>query len=338
MASLFFRLYQQNSEGRVKKMQYLKLEDEIGYSKKRYEIRRKIEDMFINEGFVQVEPSIFEDFDKFTYLNKKIKKESMVKVISGGSEVLVLRPDITTNIIKSLIPRWQEDLKLKLFYSSTVYRSNNISDVKEIRQMGVEDLGESSLKADKDVILLALKVLKSLNGKFILEISSSKYINGLLKETDAEENAKKQLKDLIYRKNRYELTNHMEGLNLSKEIHDTLADITDLQGSIKAVEDKAKQYYSNDEMKEALKELKELNEFIEREGYGNFVHYDMSMVTEMDYYDGLIFKGYLPNFYKDIISGGRYDSFTEAFGSKVPAIGFCIDIDELTEIKFEEGQ
>ena len=34
----------------------------------------------------------------------------MVKVIGGGSEVFILRPDITTSIIKSLIPRWQKDL------------------------------------------------------------------------------------------------------------------------------------------------------------------------------------------------------------------------------------
>lgn len=319
-------------------MQYLRIEDEIGYSKKRSEIRRRIEDMFLNEGFIQIEPSAFEDFSKYTLLNKKIKKESMVKVISGGSDVLILRPDITTNIIKSLIPRWQDGLKLKLFYSSTVFRSNEASSVREIRQMGAEYLGEASLKADKDVILLALRALKNFNSKFILEVSSSKYINGLLKEISIGESCEKELKDLIYRKNRYELINYMEDMKLSKELYDTLANIMDLQGSIEAVEAAARQYCLNDEMEEALEELKALNDFIEKEGGKRYVHYDLSMVTELDYYDGLIFKGYLPNSYTAIISGGRYDSFTEAFGKKVPAIGFSIDIDELTEIKFEEAQ
>ncbi|MDD2482421.1 MAG: ATP phosphoribosyltransferase regulatory subunit [Lutispora sp.] len=319
-------------------MQYLRIEDEINYSRKRYEIRRKIEDMFIAEGFVHIEPSVFEDFDKFTSLNKRAKKESMVKVISGGSDVLILRPDITTNLIKGLIPRWQNNLKLKLFYSSTIFRSNDASNVKEIRQMGVEYLGEASLKADKEVVLIALRVLKNFNDKFILEMSSSKYIHGLLKEIDVDESGEKEVKDLIYRKNRYELLNYMEGLNLSEKIYDTLANLMDLQGSIEAVEASARKYYLNDEMEEAIAELKELNDFIVKEGYKNYVHYDLSMVTELDYYDGLIFKGYLPNSYTAIISGGRYDSFTEVFGKKVPAIGFCIDIDELTEIKFEEAK
>lgn len=319
-------------------MQYLRIEDEIGYSRKRYEIRKKIEDMFLNEGYFQIEPSIFEDFDRFTYLNKRIRKESMVKVIGGSSEVLILRPDITTSIIKSLIPRWQEGLKVKLFYNSSIYRNQEIANVKEIRQMGIEYLGEESLKADKEVILLALKVLNSFDHRFILEMSNSKYINGLLKEIDIEENDRKHIKDLIYRKNRHELASYIRTLNVPKSIFDTLANITDLQGDIETVEAKSKLYHLNDEMKQALDEIKVLNELIEEKGYKSNVQVDMSMVTELDYYDSLIFKGYLPDSYKDIISGGRYDSFTKVFGEKVSAIGFCIDVDELTEIKYEEVQ
>jgi ATP phosphoribosyltransferase regulatory subunit len=167
-------------------------------------------------------------------------------------------------------------------------------------------------------------------------MSSSKYINGLFNKIDAEENVKKQLKNLIYRKNRYELMSFIEDLNLSKDIYDILANIMDFQGSIEAVEYKIKQYYMNQEMEEALCEIKSLNEVIESEGYKDKIQVDMSMITELDYYDGLIFKGYLPNSYKAIINGGRYDSFTKMFGNKVPAIGFCIDIDELTEMKSKE--
>ena len=261
-----------------------------------------------------MEPPTFEDFDRYTYLNKRLTRESMVKVIGGGSEVFILRPDITTSIIKSLIPRWQKDLKLKLFYNSTVYRNQESESVKEIKQMGVEYLGEDSLKADKEVILLALKILNELNDMFILEMSSSKYINGLFNKIDAEENVKKQLKNLIYRKNRYELMSFIEDLNLSKDIYDILANIMDFQGSIEAVEYKIKQYYMNQEMEEALCEIKSLNEVIESEGYKDKIQVDMSMITELDYYDSLIFKRYLPNSYKAIINGGRYDSFTKMFG------------------------
>jgi len=319
-------------------MQYLKIEDEIGYFKKRYEIRKRIEDMFLSEGYVQIEPSIFEDYDMFEHVDKRLKKESLVKVIGGSSEVLILRPDITTNIIKNLIPRWQEGLKLKLFYNSSVYRNQEGVNIREIRQMGIENLGEDSLKADKEIILLALKILDSFDSRFILEMSNSKYINGLLKEMDVEENEKRHIKDLIYRKNRQELISYIGALNISKSITDALANIMDLQGSIESVKAKSRHYYMNDEMMEALDETKTICKLIEEKGYKNNVQVDMSMVTELDYYDGLIFKGYLPQSYKSIISGGRYDSFTRIFGKEVSAIGFSIDMDELTDINYEEEQ
>ena len=56
------------------------------------------------------------------------------------------------------------------------------------------------------------------------------------------------------------------------------------------------------------------------------------MITELDYYDGVIFKGYYPNSFKEIIKGGRYDSFTEYFGEKVSAIGFSVELDEIANI------
>ena len=85
-------------------------------------------------------------------------------------------------------------------------------------------------------------------------------------------------------------------------------------------------------MKLAIKDIEELNDYIDRLGYSKYIQYDLSMIMEFSYYDGLIFKGYYPNYYKDIICGGRYDRFTEKFGNRMPAIGFSLNIDELTEI------
>ena len=313
-------------------MEYLNIEDEIKYYARRYELKRKIEDMLLLKGYTHIEPSTFENYEKFISLNKKIKKESMVKVLNGGSDVLVLRPDSTTNIIKKLIPRWQEDTKLKLFYNSTVFRNNPNSNIREINQMGVEYFGEAPLKADREVLGLALDILNKFNGGFILEVSNSKYIRGLFEAINIDDEQEKHLKDFIYRKNKFELMDYIKTLNIEKGLHDCLSNILDLQGDILGIAKKAKGYYTNRAMEEALEELVILSNFIEEEGYSQYVHFDLSMVTELDYYDGIIFKGYYPNSFKDIISGGRYDSFTKDFGRLVSAIGFSLDLDELTEV------
>lgn len=317
-------------------MEYLNIEDEIKYYEKRYKLKRKIEDMLLLEDYIHIEPSTFESFEKFISLNKKIKKESMVKVLNGGSDILVLRPDNTTSIIKSLIPRWQDDTRLKLFYNSTVFRNSPNSNIREIRQMGVEYLGEIPQKADREVLALALDILNRFNGGFILEISNSKYIRGLFEAINIDEYEEKHLKDLIYRKNKFELFDYIKTLNIPNEIHDCLSNILSFQGDILKIANKAQSYYINETMEEALKELMALRDLIKKEGYSQYVHFDLSMITELDYYDGIIFKGYYPNSFKDIISGGRYDSFTEDFGKKVPAIGFSLDLDELTEVYCKE--
>lgn len=310
-------------------MEFLKIRDEINYSTQRYKTIRSLEDMFLSDGYIQIQPSTFEDWDKLIGLNKKIKKESTVKVLNGSSQVFILRPDITMNIIKNLIPRWEEELKLKLFYTSTIYRNKEESNIKEITQTGIEYLGEDSFKADRDVIGLALKVLKRFNDNFILEIGSSKYVDGILKELDLNESIQSQLKSLIYRKNKFELIDFIQSLSLPDDINKLLSNILDFQGNLEEIIYTANNFYMNEEMKKAVEELINLNEFIRENGYEKNIHFDLSMVTELDYYDGLIFKGYYSNCCKEIISGGRYDSLTEEFGKKVSAIGFSVNLDGL---------
>lgn len=287
---------------------------------------KMLEDMFLKEGFIQIQPSTFEQWDKFTEINKRIKKESTVKVLNNTSEVFILRSDITLNIIKNLIPRWEEDLKLKLFYTSTIYRNKDEANIKEIIQTGIEYLGENSFKGNRAVVGVALKVLKEFNDNFILEIGSSKYVNGILNELHLDENAENQLKNLIYRKNKFELINLIQTLNLPNEMYELLSNILTFQGNLTEIISMTKSFYTNEEMKKAIEELINLNNFIEENGYKKYINFDLSMVTELDYYDGLIFKGYYPNCYREIISGGRYDSLTKEFGKKVSAIGFSINL------------
>lgn len=319
-------------------MEFLRIQDELDYSYKRYKLTREIEDIFMEAGYVNLEPSIFEDYDNFTSINKRIKKETMVKVVNGNSKVLILRPDITMNIIKSLMPRWKDNLKLKLFYNSSIFMNKVDSNIKEFKQMGIEYLGDDSVQADMEVMGLVFKILKKYRENFILEIGSSKYLDGLLKEINLKENLKAELKNLIYKKNKNEIIKCISNLNIKKEIKDLLSNILNFQGNMEEVINKAESNYMNEEMKKSIEELKDFKKIIEEYEYLKYVHLDLSMVTELDYYDGLVFKGYYENSYREIISGGRYDSLTETFGVRIPAVGFSIDLDELIKVFYRDGE
>lgn len=310
-------------------MKYLSIENELNYSKKRYEFTKEIEYIFVKNNYIQIKPSIFEDYDNFTSINKRIPTESMVKVVND--KILVLRPDITTSIIKSLIPKWEDNLVLKLFYHSTVYKNENKEGIKEIRQFGCEYLGEKSIKADSEIVNMSLDILKKFGGNFILEIGSSNYINGLLGELNIKEYQENKLKNLILRKNKIELRDYIEKYNINEEIKEIIYNLFELNGGIDQVISKARKFYTNDLMNKGLEELEEISTLLKKSEYKKYTNCDLSMVGKFDYYEGIMIKGYYANVYKEILSGGRYDSLTEEFGKRVPAIGFCIDVDGLME-------
>lgn len=310
-------------------MKFLKIQDELSYLNQSYNVQRDIEDVFIKAGYTMIEPSFFEDYDDFIDINKRLKKESMIKVLNNNGNILILRPDITTGIIKKLIPRWEENLKLKLFYNSTIFKNKTNAVINEDKQIGIEYLGEDLFSADCEVISLSLKILKQYNKKFILEIGTSKYINGLILGLNLEEKLEKDLKILIYNKNYCELDLLIESLNLDNEIKKLFKNILDFQGSFNEVIENANNYYTNESMRSSLKELKALKEFLELNCELDNIYFDLSMIADFDYYEGIIFKGYYPDVYQPILNGGRYDYLTERVGKKVSAVGFSININEL---------
>jgi ATP phosphoribosyltransferase regulatory subunit len=286
--------------------------------------------MFVQEGYTHLELAAVENYDQLCSLYNKLKKEQIVKVY-GGSDILVLRTDHTASIIKNLIPRWEPGLKLKLFYNSTVFRSSTRGEIKEIKQLGIEYLGEAALKADKEVIGLALQILSHYEQGFIIEVSNSKFIRGLIEAMAINEEEVNRIKDLIDRKNRFELIDFSQTLDLPGGIRNSLLNLLELEGDLTAIVEQAQENYLNPTMEEALAELMDLKTFTDKLGYSQHVYFDLSLLMELDYYDGLIFKGYYPNSFKEIVCGGRYDSFTEEFGQKISAVGFSLDVEELME-------
>ncbi len=312
-------------------MKYLNIQDEMDYYKKIYQVKKGIEDIFLDKKYTEIQLSSLEDIEVKKAIYDKEKMESMVKVVNNNSDLLTLRLDNTTGILKRIIPKVEQDRIIKLYYDSKVFRKDSTSNIKEIRQIGVECIG-GTIELDKEITNIVLDILDKFNGDFILEISNSKYIMGLIEGIGLRNEDIAKLKELIYTKNRFELNDFLTQKDIEDDMKIRLESLLDLQGSFQDIIDKAKALCINKRMEIALKEIEDLNEYIKTLNYQKYIQYDFSMIMEFSYYDGLIFKGYYPNYYKDIICGGRYDSFTEKFGRRIPAIGFSMDIDELTEI------
>ena len=104
-----------------------------------------------------------------------------------------------------------------------------------------------------------------------------------------------------------------------------------LRGGEEVIE-AASRLLENDKGKKALAELKQLWETLSDYGEsGKRVKFDLTLVSHMTYYTGIVFEVYADHVGFPIASGGRYDLLLKKFGKEAGATGFAIRLDRLLE-------
>ena len=82
----------------------------------------------------------------------------------------------------------------------------------------------------------------------------------------------------------------------------------------------------------ALTELRTLCEALEAQGETANLKLDLSLVNDMEYYNGLVLQGYLAGLPRAVLQGGRYDPLAAQFRKGAKAIGFALYLDELARL------
>ena len=87
----------------------------------------------------------------------------------------------------------------------------------------------------------------------------------------------------------------------------------------------------NDEMLQDIEELQEYCSALKSLGYSKNIQLDLSMVNDIDYYNGIVFRGYIRGLPGCVLSGGQYDKAMKLFGKDAGAVGFAVYLDELNK-------
>jgi ATP phosphoribosyltransferase regulatory subunit len=305
-------------------MEFLLMTEELRYYKLKYEMTKRLEDLVIKKGYMQIEPQFFEEYDSFIQMNKRIKKEGTVKLLDLDGRILILRPDITTSIIKHVIPKWEENRELKLFYLSTTFSRNQKGAIEEKKQFGIEYLGDSSMKADLEVLKLGFSMLKTFGIEFIAEINNNRFLNTLLEELGFDEDKSTQFKTIIYYKNQDALNQFVKDSTMDPSYQVLLKNILKYQGSIIDIQNMLKGISLSKELKDAIDELEYVSKALDQEDI-KYARFDLSAISQYDYYAGITFKIYIEGIPNPIMSGGRYDLLTKRLGKDIPAVGFTLN-------------
>ena len=59
----------------------------------------------------------------------------------------------------------------------------------------------------------------------------------------------------------------------------------------------------------------------------------MGLVHQIDYYTGVVFRGYVEGAGDAVLSGGRYDTLMGDFGRNAAATGFAVDVDAVARCR-----
>ena len=314
-------------------MRFKSISEELAASGFRKSMKRETEDYFESKGFRFIVPDMFQSYDEFLVSNFRQDSSKTVKVLSGDSRIYVLRPDITTNILGKIFSKWEGKPPLKVYYNSSIYNNGFEGEIKENYQMGVESLGDDLLKADQEILVMAMELMQSLKMPFVIELGSSKYLDSYIRELNLDLKDEIKLRNLISAKNKDELYKSLEELGLKGTL---LNEILDMEGNMEDVINMAKKYPMNQGMESDIDAIENLTMFLKDNNLLSKISLDLSMIPDLDYYDGIIFKGYCQGRPHKVISGGRYDKLTERFGMKVSAIGFMINMDVATQLRYRE--
>nr|MBQ6739232.1 ATP phosphoribosyltransferase regulatory subunit [Synergistaceae bacterium] len=61
----------------------------------------------------------------------------------------------------------------------------------------------------------------------------------------------------------------------------------------------------------------------------NILRIDFAAVSDLNYYNGLVFQGFIEGIPARILAGGQYDKLMRRMGHKSGAVGFAVYLDML---------
>ncbi|SHO49774.1 ATP phosphoribosyltransferase regulatory subunit [Anaerocolumna xylanovorans] len=299
---------------------------------RKLKIQSKLHHVMELHGFRDIQTPTFEFFEIFNQERGTVPEKDMYKFVDREGNTLVLRPDMTPSIARCAAKYYkEEELPIRLCYMGSIFINNNSyqGKLKESTQLGAELINDPSVNADAEMLALTIECLLETGLKeFQVEIGEAGFFYGLTKEAGFTEKEEAQLRNLIEEKNMFGVEELLSEKEISAELKKAFLTLTELFGSPECLFE-AKSLTKNERALKAIERLEEVYEILTLYGLEKYITFDLGMLSQYNYYTGIIFRAYTYGTGDIIASGGRYDNLVEQFGKTAPAIGIAILADQL---------
>ena len=284
-------------------------------------------------GYHPIQTPTFEFFDTFGREIGTTPSKDLYKFFDREGNTLVLRPDITPSIARCAAMYFgEENMPIRLCYMGNTFLNNNSYQgrLKESTQLGAELLGDSTVDADAEIIAMVIDCLKKAGLKeFQLSVGHAEFFRGLTDAAGLKEEQEEELHDLISNKNYFGVTEFAETLNLNDDLKALFGMLGNLYTGADELQTAKKYADAYPRILNAIERLEELHQVLKIYGIDKYVSVELGIVSNYQYYTGIIFAGYTFGSGEPIVKGGRYDELLTYFGKESASIGFAIVIDQL---------
>jgi ATP phosphoribosyltransferase regulatory subunit len=307
------------------------------YFKQEESILTELTYLYESKGYKKFKPSSFEEYSLYLENRDFLISKNLITFSGIGGKLLALRPDVTLSLVNHC--KAECSGTQKLFYNEKVYRqSADNKEFKEISQTGVEIIGEIDLAAQVELIMLICDTLNVVSDNYILDLSHMGFIEGLFSTFSLSGEDKVTLYEFLKNKNLHDFELFAKEKNFSEEQTDAFKGIVAIGGQSKNAIATAKKYVLNEQMATAIAELESISQTLTKLGYDKYININFSIANNADYYNGIIFNGYIDGVPRSVLSGGRYDKLLQKLGKSGGAIGFALYLGELERyFKTEHG-
>lgn len=283
-------------------------------------------------GYRPFKMSKFEEYELYARNKDFLVSDRVITFNDTNGKLMALKPDVTLSIIKN--GKDVPGCKQKLCYNENVYRvDRGTHQYKEIMQAGLECVGDIDSYDLYEVVLLAVRSLALISDDYVLDISHLGLLTALLDGISPDEGLRREIAHFIAEKNTHDLVRVCRERQVGEDRIRELRFFAESYGELGSVLAQMEPFCESKTARAAFSQLKTLYGLMKDSGYGEKLYFDFSIVNDMNYYNGIVFKGFLEGICEGVLSGGQYDKLMRRMGRKSGALGFALYLDLLEELR-----
>jgi ATP phosphoribosyltransferase regulatory subunit len=263
------------------------------------------------------------------------QRRRLFKFTDARGDIVALVGERTVPVARLVAGKLRAaSLPLRLCYAGPVLSTDEgrFHQRRETYQVGAELVGASGPVADAEVIALAARCLEATGiRRYQIDVGHAEFFHGIMDAVRLPDEVKSDVRAALAARDFVGLEALLEGTPLKSAEHELLLRFPALRGGPEIL-DAAGGLVRNKRSEQALAELARLRDLLLAHGIADVVNLDLGAIRDFDYYTGIIFEGYGPDFGRPVAQGGRYDSLLSRFGRPAPATGFMVQLDLVSEM------